>query len=126
MVLYAYINIYVDQVPLLPCNAFTKEHMCAVALIRLQVDINLVASVGEECYVALDKGPITPQHVLIVPIEHFPSSMAVPEGCYEEMQRYLSALKACFAAQVRGSDPCITCVHGRLALVMQSKQAPHD
>lgn len=48
---------------------------CWFCLSSPQVDVNLVASVGEECYLALDKGPITPHHVLLVPIEHYPSQV---------------------------------------------------
>lgn len=52
-----------------------------------QVDINLVSSVGEEVYVALDKGPITPHHCLIIPIEHYPSWAAMPQAAAEEAAR---------------------------------------
>jgi hypothetical protein len=37
----------------------------AFMLLLLQVDVNLVASVGEEVYSALDKGPITPPQTLL-------------------------------------------------------------
>jgi diadenosine tetraphosphate (Ap4A) HIT family hydrolase len=43
---------------------------------------------GEECYVALDKGPITDQHVLILPIEHYPSTLHLSLGAWEEMERW--------------------------------------
>ena len=38
------------------------------------VDVQLVASIGESCYVALDKGALVWEpcpHVLIIPIDHF-------------------------------------------------------
>jgi diadenosine tetraphosphate (Ap4A) HIT family hydrolase len=64
----------------------------------LQVDVNLVASVGEEVYLALDKGPISPQHCLVIPIEHYPSWAAMPEATAAEAGRYLSALRTAAAA----------------------------
>lgn len=55
---------------------------------------------GEECYCVMDKGPINGSHVLLLPIEHFVSSLACSANAWAEMQRYLSALKACAASQV--------------------------
>lgn len=71
---------------------------CWFCLSNPNADVELVASVGEECYVALDKGAITDEHVLVLPVEHFPSYLAAPASTTEEMQRYLSALRSCFAA----------------------------
>lgn len=48
---------------------------------------------------AVDKGAINGSHVLILPIEHFPSGMAVTPGAAAEMERYLEALGRCFASQ---------------------------
>ena len=50
---------------------------------------------------AVDKGAITDSHVLVLPIEHFPSSLHLSPSTYAEMERYLSALRSCFAAQVQ-------------------------
>ena len=50
---------------------------------------------------ALDKGAITDSHVLVLPIEHFPSSLHLSASAFAEMERYLSALRTCFASQVR-------------------------
>ena len=63
----------------------------------------MAAYAGEECYCAIDKGAINGGHVLLLPIEHFPSSLACSENTWAEMQRYLSALQACAASQV----PCV-------------------
>ncbi|KAL4423189.1 hypothetical protein ABPG77_000322 [Micractinium sp. CCAP 211/92] len=71
---------------------------CWFCLSNPNADVELVASVGEECYVALDKGAITDQHVLVLPVEHYASSLAAPASTTEEMARYLSALRSCFAA----------------------------
>lgn len=55
---------------------------------------------GEESYVAVDKGAIVDGHVLVLPIEHYPNSLGLPPGAHAEMDRYLSALQSCYAAQV--------------------------
>ena len=56
---------------------------------------------GEESYVALDKGAISGQHVLLLPIEHFPSTLCLPASAAAELERYAEALRACFRAQAR-------------------------
>ena len=49
---------------------------------------------------ACDKGPINAQHVLLLPVEHQRSAVAVPGSTFAEVERYLGALRACFASQV--------------------------
>ena len=72
---------------------------CWFCLSNPNADTALVASVGEECYVALDKGAITDRHVLLLPIEHYSCSLETPASTAAEMDRYISALKSCFAAE---------------------------
>lgn len=43
-------------------------------------DKGLVASVGSECYIAVDKGPISDDHVLIIPTSHYRSTLEMPQG----------------------------------------------
>ncbi|KAG2490789.1 hypothetical protein HYH03_010711 [Edaphochlamys debaryana] len=71
---------------------------CWFCLGSVAADTELVASVGDELYVALDKGPITPEHVLVVPIDHHPASVALAPSAFAEMERYLSALRAMYAS----------------------------
>ncbi len=52
----------------------------------------------------MDKGAINEGHVLLLPIEHYASSLACSANAWAEMQRYLSAFKACAASQV--TSPC--------------------
>lgn len=35
----------------------------------------LIADIGDEVYLALAKGPLTPEHLILVPIEHFSSTL---------------------------------------------------
>eukprot|EP00891_Asterochloris_glomerata_P004628 jgi/Astpho2/4628/e_gw1.00067.405.1_t len=72
---------------------------CWFCLSNPNADVELVASIGEECYLAIDKGAINDNHVLLVPIEHYPSTLTCSPNFHAEMERYLSALRSCFAAQ---------------------------
>eukprot|EP00208_Stichococcus_sp_RCC1054_P002085 CAMPEP_0206146064 /NCGR_PEP_ID=MMETSP1473-20131121/29358_1 /ASSEMBLY_ACC=CAM_ASM_001109 /TAXON_ID=1461547 /ORGANISM="Stichococcus sp, Strain RCC1054" /LENGTH=638 /DNA_ID=CAMNT_0053542501 /DNA_START=442 /DNA_END=2358 /DNA_ORIENTATION=+ len=72
---------------------------CWFCLSNPNADVELVASVGEECYVAVDKGAINDGHVLVVPIEHFPNTLGISPKAHAEMDRYLTALASCYAAQ---------------------------
>ncbi|CAI5469411.1 unnamed protein product [Closterium sp. Yama58-4] len=74
---------------------------CWFCLASPKVETHLVVSVGEHCYVALPKGPLVPGHVLILPIEHFPSVISLPSDALAEMWRYMGALRRCFEAQGR-------------------------
>ncbi|CDO73593.1 hypothetical protein BN946_scf185014.g63 [Trametes cinnabarina] len=78
---------------------------------------HLIVSIGTECYVTLPKGQIIPTHqganhpnvppvpggghVLIVPITHYPTYLAIPpdlaEPIIEETEKYKSALREMFA-----------------------------
>lgn len=39
---------------------------------------------------AVDKGAITDEHVLVVSVEHFPSSQSLSIDCYAEIRRWAS------------------------------------
>ncbi len=53
----------------------------------------------------MDKGAINEGHVLLLPIEHYASSLACSANAWAEMQSYLSAFKACAASQVTSPLP---------------------
>jgi len=71
---------------------------CWFCLSNPNADIHLVASVGQESYVVLDKGPINDTHVLILPIEHHACSIDLPPSTLHEIARYTSALSSYFAS----------------------------
>jgi hypothetical protein len=73
---------------------------CWFCLSSDRADPSLVASVGEEAYVALDKGPVPPppphglgDHALVVPIEHYASLASMPPAAAAEAARFLAALR---------------------------------
>eukprot|EP01016_Furgasonia_blochmanni_P018112 TRINITY_DN20688_c0_g1_i2.p1 TRINITY_DN20688_c0_g1~~TRINITY_DN20688_c0_g1_i2.p1 ORF type:complete len:290 (+),score=52.07 TRINITY_DN20688_c0_g1_i2:23-871(+) len=59
---------------------------CWFCLGNPQVNKSLIVKLFKEVYLAMDKGPITKGHILIIPIEHFPCSPMVPLAVYDEMQ----------------------------------------
>ena len=58
---------------------------------------------GEEVYIALDKGAINGQHVMLLPIEHWASTLTISANALAELERALAALRSCFASKVRFS-----------------------
>ena len=56
-------------------HVFTDPGPCWFCLGSPQVEKHLVISVGQSVYLALAKGTVTTGHVLIVPINHVPSSL---------------------------------------------------
>ena len=53
-------------------------------------------SIGDNFYCALAKGPLVEEHVLIVPIEHLPSTLSLPSDSDSELQKFKHALKRYF------------------------------
>eukprot|EP00899_Mesostigma_viride_P019995 jgi/Mesvir1/27998/Mv20194-RA.1 len=72
---------------------------CWFCLASPEVDAHLVASVGTECYMAVAKGALSPEHVLVLPIEHHTAMLALPSSAQMEMRRYLKALSSYFASR---------------------------
>lgn len=51
-------------------------------------------------YVALAKGGMVHQHVLIIPVTHFPNFVFCPPDVGLELERYIEALRRCYRSQV--------------------------
>jgi hypothetical protein len=67
---------------------------CWFCLATPGVDSHLVASVGRELYLALAKGGLSGENVLLVPIAHLASSAVLHEPARAELRAYLDALAA--------------------------------
>jgi len=65
---------------------------CWFCLGNPKVERHLVVSVGEYSYLALPRGGIVPDHVLIMPVEHQQSWVTCPDEVCTEMNRYRQAL----------------------------------
>eukprot|EP01023_Acetabularia_acetabulum_P027714 TRINITY_DN26243_c0_g1_i4.p2 TRINITY_DN26243_c0_g1~~TRINITY_DN26243_c0_g1_i4.p2 ORF type:complete len:281 (-),score=50.48 TRINITY_DN26243_c0_g1_i4:973-1815(-) len=72
---------------------------CWFCLANPDVDESLVVSVGNEMYLALDKGPVDETHVVLIPVEHCPSMLEFSNNCYQEFVRYMEALRDFFNDQ---------------------------
>ncbi|OQR87284.1 hypothetical protein ACHHYP_20402 [Achlya hypogyna] len=79
-----------------PVVAYREE--CWFCLATPTVETHLLVSIGDEAYVAIPKGPIVPDHVLIVPIQHVSSMAALKPAAAAEVQRFQEALAAYFAS----------------------------
>ncbi|KAK3261830.1 hypothetical protein CYMTET_29280, partial [Cymbomonas tetramitiformis] len=71
---------------------------CWFCISNPEADVELIASIGQEIYLCLDKGPVVTDHVMLVGIEHHPSTLRMPPSAIDELSRYLDMLRKCFAA----------------------------
>ncbi|KAJ7987915.1 hypothetical protein DPEC_G00318190 [Dallia pectoralis] len=66
---------------------------CWFCLASPQVEKHLVISIGTHCYLALAKGSLTPQHVLVLPIGHYQSVVELSSEVVQELDRYKKAVR---------------------------------
>lgn len=76
--------------------AVNSTSNCWFCLGSPDVEKHLVVSVATEAYLALAKGGLVPDHVLILPIFHHQSLVAVPDKVLKEIEQYKSCLKKCY------------------------------
>ena len=69
-----------------------KSEGCWFCLATNNVAMHLVVAVGDECYVALAKGPLLRDHLLILPIAHVQAATELNEPQTQEMSRFRDAL----------------------------------
>ncbi|XP_074554396.1 CWF19-like protein 1 [Halichoeres trimaculatus] len=72
---------------------------CWFCLASPQVEKHLVISIGEQCYLAMAKGGLTPQHLLILPIGHYQSVVDLSSEVVEEMEKYKTALRSFYKSR---------------------------
>ncbi|XP_054688169.1 CWF19-like protein 1 isoform X1 [Grus americana] len=72
---------------------------CWFCLASPEVEKHLVVSIGTHCYLALAKGGLLPDHVLILPIGHYQSVVDLSSEVVEEVTKYKSALKEFFRSK---------------------------
>jgi len=64
----------------------TKNFDCWFCLSNDKTDKSLIFHVGNDVYLALDKGPIVPRHIQIIPIDHYDKSFLLPHNVQEEIK----------------------------------------
>jgi diadenosine tetraphosphate (Ap4A) HIT family hydrolase len=78
-----------------------RSDNCWFCLSSPKVEKHLVVSIGEEVYVALAKGPLVPEHVLILPITHYPAGSQLPDEVWAEVELYKKSLAECFRKELK-------------------------
>ncbi|XP_006119667.1 CWF19-like protein 1 isoform X2 [Pelodiscus sinensis] len=72
---------------------------CWFCLASPEVEKHLVVSIGTHCYLALAKGGLSNDHILILPIGHYQSVVELSSEVMEEVDKYKSALKEFFRSK---------------------------
>ncbi|DAZ92740.1 TPA: hypothetical protein N0F65_002558 [Lagenidium giganteum] len=72
---------------------------CWFCLATPSVERHLIVSIGQEAYLAIPKGAINADHLLIVPIEHEPSMTKLSASAEKEVERFKTQLGKLFAAE---------------------------
>jgi len=67
-----------------------------------KVETHLISSIGDNVYIALPRGPLHPQHIMILPVSHTPYTSALPEEARAEMANWKQALIRCFGSKNMG------------------------
>ncbi|XP_015571722.1 zinc finger CCCH domain-containing protein 64 isoform X2 [Ricinus communis] len=81
-------------------NANTnRSKECWFCLSSPGVESHLIISIGENYYCALAKGPLVQDHILLVPIEHSPNTLSLPQECESELVRLRKSLKLYYNKQ---------------------------
>lgn len=96
---------------------------CFFCLSNPSVATHLIASIGEDTYLATAKGPLTtsssfpsiacPAHILIIPLSHAPTLRAIPDpavrgSTYKEMQRYRRSLHSLLIDKCKDTMGAVT------------------
>uniref|UniRef100_A0A0C9RHR7 Cwf19l1 protein n=1 Tax=Fopius arisanus TaxID=64838 RepID=A0A0C9RHR7_9HYME len=78
-----------------------NQDKCWFCLSSPSVEKHLVISVGSEVYVALAKGGLVDDHLLILPISHHQSFSIIPENVEKQMELYKKAIARYYAGTGR-------------------------
>jgi len=72
---------------------------CWFCLSSPDVEKHLIVSVGNHSYMALPKGGLTDDHVLLLPIACISNQVSLPEETVEELSKFKSALRRMYKKQ---------------------------
>ncbi|KAF7143656.1 hypothetical protein RHSIM_Rhsim05G0020500 [Rhododendron simsii] len=76
-----------------------RSRDCWFCLSSPSLESHLITSIGEHYYCALAKGPLVEDHVLVIPIEHIPTTLLSSPECETELIRFQNSLKMYFKNQ---------------------------
>lgn len=80
-----------------PRGPALEQEQCWFCLASSKVEKHLVVSVGNDVYLALAKGGLVPQHVLIIPVTHHFSTTSIPDSVASEIEQFKTALRKLYA-----------------------------
>uniref|UniRef100_A0A2K6VLD5 Cwf19-like C-terminal domain-containing protein n=1 Tax=Onchocerca volvulus TaxID=6282 RepID=A0A2K6VLD5_ONCVO len=75
------------------------QQPCWFCLSNVDAEQYLVISVADECYLAMPKGPLVDDHVMILSIGHIQSVVAAPQAVRDDIKKYKDALTLMFNKQ---------------------------
>mmetsp|Transcript_3365 Transcript_3365/g.6590 ORF Transcript_3365/g.6590 Transcript_3365/m.6590 type:complete len:522 (-) Transcript_3365:72-1637(-) len=78
---------------------------CWFCLASPKVEKHLLISIGDESYIAMAKGPLTPEHVVVLPIAHCSSLLDASSDARQEIEKVKEGLEKAYAS--RGLVPVI-------------------
>ncbi|XP_067110297.1 CWF19-like protein 1 [Osmerus mordax] len=88
-----------DMPPKQPRRPPQPTGPCWFCLASPQVEKHLVISIGTHCYLAMAKGGLTPQHMLVLPIGHIQAVVHMGREEVEELQRYKEAVRSFYKSK---------------------------
>ncbi|KNB43884.1 hypothetical protein JH06_2165 [Blastocystis sp. subtype 4] len=69
-----------------------RNNTCWFCLAAPNVEKQLIVSVSEGAYLAVPKGQLCPNHLLVIPVVHRQSSLQLPPEALEDVERFKRAL----------------------------------
>ncbi|XP_055108137.1 CWF19-like protein 1 isoform X4 [Symphalangus syndactylus] len=85
--------------PKLPRKPPQPPGPCWFCLASPEVEKHLVVNIGTHCYLALAKGGLSDDHVLILPIGHYQSVVELSAEVVEEVEKYKATLRRFFKSR---------------------------
>ncbi|TKR93928.1 hypothetical protein L596_008292 [Steinernema carpocapsae] len=82
-----------------PVEKKTSSQPCWFCLSNVEAEKFLIVSVGTHCYLAMPKGPLAEDHLMVLPIGHIQSMVAASEEVREEVEKYRDALTLFYDAR---------------------------
>lgn len=79
----------------------TDTEKCWFCLSSAEIEKHLIVSIGENFYVAMPKGPLNDQHVLILPINHIQSTAILSEEHFAELLLFKRAIKKYYQSKFK-------------------------
>jgi diadenosine tetraphosphate (Ap4A) HIT family hydrolase len=72
--------------------------------------VHLVVDVLDHAYIAMDKGPISDTHALVIAVEHFPNQVTLKPEAIADINKIQKALHAAYASRglsLVGFERCV-------------------